>query len=1140
MTRFFVRHPVTTWMIFLAFAVLAVYAIPRIEIEALPEVDLPSLTVSTRWPGASPKAVQRALTRPIEEAVRNVHGIESVKSTSRAGQSQVEVEFRREVELDFARLHVSEQLGAIRRDLPRDASAPEIHPFVPEEFETEHFFTFSIESSLEPNALREVAEDWILPQVLAVDGVADAQVLGGARPLLEVVLDRRLLELYGIHADEVFAALDRLDETAGAGAVRQSGRERLVALREPVDSESMERAVVAVRGGRSFELRRLGEVRAAYEDPSYFVRADGQTVVQIRVEKRSGANSVEVSRNLRRALPQVEERTPTEVALSVDEDEGRDLEEKLHELIGRSAAILVLLFLLLVLTLRQVRLTAIVVASIAFSLVICLSLFYFLDLSVNFITISGLTICFGMLLDNSILVLDAIHRRLAGLERAARDGLDRAARARLALETLVAGVREVMFPILATTITTMVAFLSFIFLSGRLALYYVPLAIAVATAMFASVFVAFGWIPVVLNQIWVPRLLRSQGEGERGLAPPSVGPPAAELESVGPPPGGLEIESYVDELPDLSARPRGLQRLFAWNLLLWPLVIPALVYLGFWGYQRYEEDVIKGGFWRVPDEEKLIFYMRMAEGTDVRVASETMMRFEELLLPIHDGAEMRATVFGNQAYMEVEFDDRLLRTGVPLLYRSRLVELADTTGGTTIYIAGFDENPYLKGDIMGSALNSLVKITGYNSKRLTEIAETTLAKVSRNRRVRNPRITGSERFGRSTNEETVITLRRDALADHGLSVLEVMRFVRRLLGVDTPWSMLVDGEQQRVRLQYSDADDVEIAALAGEVIKDENGAPVALADLITIETVPLSDAIVRENQRYTMLVNWEYVGTNNMRLSYIRNVIETMDLPYGYAAEESQRQFLTEEEESDLELTVVLAAVFILMVLMALFESFTLPLLVLASLPMALLGVVVIFWQTGAVYDSSAQIGLVLLFGIVVNNAILLLSRFRAEARLILKARLGGDPERDAALFPDSRRQLGGGDLYFLPPKERSRLLRRAISHGTRVRLRSILLTSGTTIVGLLPLLVQIERIPSEIFGVEIPFTLEWFDTSNQDIWQNLALTSIGGLVSSTLLILLAMPALYYAAVEVGFRLRAVYDWASDVYLWGAPETEAA
>ena len=147
----------------------------------------------------------------------------------------------------------------------------------------------------------------------------------------------------------------------------------------------------------------------------------------------------------------------------------------------------------------------------------------------------------------------------------------------------------------------------------------------------------------------------------------------------------------------------------------------------------------------MPDEERLIFYMRMAEGTDVEVTSETMLRFEERLLPIRDGARMRSTVFGNQAFMEVEFDDYLLTTGIPLLYRSLLVELADTTGGTAIYIAGFDESPYLKGNLSGSALNSLVKITGYNSKRLTQIAERTLRKVERNRRVRNPRITGSER-----------------------------------------------------------------------------------------------------------------------------------------------------------------------------------------------------------------------------------------------------------------------------------------------------------------------------------------------------------------------------------------------------------
>ena len=1114
MTRFFVRHPVTTWMIFLAFVVLAVYAIPRIEIEALPDVDLPSLTVTTRWQGASPKAIQRSITRPIEEAVRNVHGVESVKSVSQASESSVSVEFRRDIELDFARLELSEQIGAIRRDLPLNASPPEIVAFVPEEFETEQFFTFSIESPLEPNELREVAEKWILPQVLAIDGVADAQIRGGARPLLEIALDRQLLDLYGIAADEVFSAIDRLDELAGAGAVRVAGLEKLVALREPVDVARMERTVVGYRGGRTFRLSELGRVRASYEDPAYFVRANGDNVIDIQVEKRSGANSVAVSRSLRAALPEVERRTPADVALSVDLDEGKDLEDKLRELIGRSVAILVLLFLLLVITLRQVQLTGTVVASILFSLVICLSLFYFMDLSVNFITISGLTICFGMLLDNSILVLDSIHRRLAGLDRAANAGLSRRARAEVAIETIVAGTNEVLFPILATTVTTMVAFLSFIFLSGRLALYYVPLAISIATAMFASVFVAFGWIPVVLNQVWVPRLLRRQSAGESGDRELAAG----------------ELDTYVDEIPDLDQAPRGLERWLGWNLRLWPVLVPGLVAICFWGWSVYQNDVVKGGFWSLPDQEKLIFYMRMAEGTDVRVTSETMLAFEERLLPIHEGAEMRATVFGAQAYMEVEFDDYLLTTGIPLLYRSLLVELADETGGTAIFISGFDEAPYFKGNLRGSALNSLVKITGYNSKRLTQIAEQTLAKVERNRRVRNPRITGSERFGRSTNEETVISLDREVLADHGLTVLEVVSTVRRLLGLDTPWSMLVEGEQQRVRLEFEGADSFDVSSLLAEVIKDPRGGSVQLGELVTLETVPLSDTIERENQRYTMLVNWEYVGTNHMRLSYIDTIIETMDLPYGYAAEEAQQQFLTEEEESDLLLTTILAAVFILMVLMALFESFTLPFLVLTSLPMALVGVFVIFDKAGTAFDSSAQIGLVLLFGVVVNNAILLVSRFRTEVALVLRARLGGDPERDAALFTGSRRPLGGGDLYFLPRPERLDLLRRAVALGTRIRLRSILLTSGTTIIGLLPLLVQVERVPRELFGIELPFRLQWLDTSNQDIWQNLALTSIGGLISSTVLIILTLPALYYASVQLGWALRTLGRWTTSLF----------
>jgi HAE1 family hydrophobic/amphiphilic exporter-1 len=1107
MTRFFVRHPVTTWMAFTIFVVLALYAVPRIEIEALPEIDLPSLTVLTRWNGASPKAIQRSITLPIEEAVRRVHGVESVVSTSQAGQSTVRIEFTRDTDLDFARLYVNEQLGSVRRALPLNASQPQIIPFTPQDFQTEEFFTFAVESPLSPNELRELAETWVVPQVLAIEGVADAQVRGGARPLLKILLDRRRLEMYGISADEVFSSVERLDELSGAGVVRSDGHERLVALRQPVDLERVRDAVVARRAGRAYRLGLLGEVRPSFEDPSYFVRSDGRNVVQVQVEKRSGGNAITVSRALRAALPEIAARTPADVILTPDQDEGRELEEKLRELIARSLIILALLFLLLVATLRQVQLTTIVIGSIVFALVISLSLFYFLGLSVNFITISGLTICFGMLLDNSILVLDSIHRRIESLARADAAGLSRRSKLRVARESVVAGTGDVMFPIMATTLTTVVAFLSFIFLSGRLALYYVPLAISVGLAMLASVFVAFGWIPVVLNQTWAARLVRKLPDG-----PNEVDDPTA-------------VHEIVDDVPDLDGKLSWPQRCVAFAQHIWWLIVPATVALMVWGGFVYRDNVIKGGFFRMPSDEVLIFFMRMPEGTDVQVTSETMRRFEELLLPLHEGASMDATVFGNQAYMEVEFSDELLLTGIPALYRALLTEQADATGGTAIFMRGFADQPYIKGNLRGSALNSLIKITGYNSKRLLEIAESTLAKTTRNRRVRNARITGSERFGRTTTEETVVTLRRDALADHGLPVLEVVGYLRRLLGVDTPWNMLIGGEQEQVQLSFNDADTIEFSQVADQTIESATGEKVRLGDLITMETVPLSDAIVRENQRYSMLVNWEYVGTDRMRSDYIERVLASMDLPYGYSAEESQQQFLTEEEEEDLALTVVLAAVFILMVMAALFESFSLPLLVLTSVPMALLGVVVIYWQTTTAFDSSARIGLVLLFGVVVNNAILLVARFRTESRLILKAKLGGDPAADAALFPGQRKPIGGSDLWYLPRKERPRLLRRAVARGTLVRLRSVLLTSGTTIVGLLPLLLVFEWVPSTVLGIELPFTLQWMDNQNQDIWQNLALTSVGGLVSSTLLIIIVIPALYYGSVRVGWILRGVARW---------------
>ncbi|MFQ5599051.1 MAG: efflux RND transporter permease subunit, partial [Candidatus Krumholzibacteriia bacterium] len=894
---------------------------------------------------------------------------------------------------------------------------------------------------------------------------------------------------------QVFAAIDQLDELAGAGRIREHGLEKTVALRDPIDVGQLESTVVAQRGGRSYRLGMLAEVRQDFEDPSYFVRANGRNVVQVVVDKRSNANSVGVSRNLRNALPPLRETLPFEASFHIDEDQGKDLEEKLYELVARSFAILIILFLLLAVSLRQIRLTAIVTGSILFAIVISLSLFYFLRISVNFITISGLTVCFGMLLDNSILVLDAIHRRLESLARAEKAALSWASKLKIVLQTIIEGTREVQFPIFATTLTTMVAFASFIFLSGRLSLYYVPLAVAVAIAMTASLFVAFCWIPVVLNGAWATPLARRSPDG-----PNEVDDPQA-------------LHAFVEDQHDLERRLGFLERVFDWNQRLWWLFVPAVLGLFVWGGFVYQNHVLTGGFWRFPDPEELFLYLEMPAGTDIRLASETLELFEDTISPVEEGVRMRSTTFDYRGFIRVEFEKKLLETEVPSYYREAWVELADRTGGISIFIRGFADQPYFKGPFAGSALNSLVKITGYNSRQLNALAETTLKRIQRQRRVRNARITSGLRWGdRSTQDETVITLRRDRLAEYGMTVVDILGHVRRLLGVDTPWTMLIDGEQEQVQLAFDDSDTIQYSDVAGKSITTPTGERVRLGELVNLESQPIPASVMRENQRYTLYVNWEYVGTDKMRQAYIKKVLDSLDLPYGFSAEEARREFITPEEDKELKWAVALAIAFIYVLLAALFESTTLPVLVLFALPMALVGVFVAFWITGDTFDSSARIGLILLFGIVVNNAILLASRFRHESSLILKAKLGGDPEARAALFPGFRKLLGGSDLYVLDGKERPALLRRAVARATRIRLRSILLTSGTTIVGLAPLLIPMPDVLSRVFGDG--------QTEGKDIWENLALTSIGGLVSSTVLLIFTLAPLYYMFVRLWWLLR--------------------
>ncbi len=1117
MTRLLLDRPVTTWVFFAALVVLGVYACPKLRVESMPEVELPSVTVATNWTGASPTAVHRSITVPIEEAVRRVHGIEEVVARSYPGRSMVDVSFRRDINVEYARLELAEQLGAVRQSLPSSAQPPQIVGDVPDEFETEEFFSVSLTSSLDPNDLRAEAEKWIVPQVMGIDGVASAQIRGGADRVLRVILDREKIELQQLSADAILRSILSMDDIAAGGVVRRGPVELLVSIRDESNVQAFHDLVIDRRGERLIRLSEVATIQWEHEDPIYLVRVNGKNLVQLHVDKRRGSNAVTVSRAIRSKLPQIEATLPFPVEFEVDEDAGEDLEQKLVELVYRSLLILGILLVLLLISMRSLPLAGTVIASILLAVVISLSLFYFLGISVNFITISGLTVCFGMILDNSILVLDSVHRRVGESVGGFSAGWRSRLSPRRALREITRGANEVAFPILGTTLTTMVAFLSFVFLSGRLSLYYAPLAVAVATAMGASILVALGWMPVALRTVWLRGVGRVRaalderdraGEGEGVTA--ETGRITGTTEANGDDGGsGISGGGGINGPVVLHSEepPSRFERFVGVTLKLWwiatPLALASLVA----GYYIYHEKVNKGGFFRMPEREELIVSLRLPEGTDILMTYETTKRFEHELLPVPEGAQVTMTAYRNYGRMNIRFEEEQMKTELPLMYRYRLIDLAEKMAGMGIYIAGFDEQAYVKGFFGGMHNNSTIRVTGYNSKYLERITDDIYEKVRRVRRVRHARVLNDMRFLYSPQEESVITIHRDRLKDLDVSVAEVVGLLRRIIGGDYPTSMIIGGESERMQLRYDDADEIEFSGIADRIVRTSSGKRVRLGDILSLETIGLAGPIVREDQRYARYVSWEYVGTESMRSSFIRRTLAGLELPYGYAAEEPEQTNLTEEEEEELTLMLVLAVAFIFMILAGLFESLTLPFLVLVSVPMSLVGVFLIFWLTDTTFDSSAHIGLILLFGIVVNNAILLVARYRTEARERMRrwllgrreARAGGD---EAELSVDERLlPRGPFGLRKLPLAERVEVLKASVCHGTRVRLRSILLTSGTTIVGLAPLLIRFDEL------------------EGRDIWENLALSSIGGLTASVVLILLSLPAAYYVWVRIAWFL---------------------
>ncbi len=1011
MIRLSIRRPVAVAMTYMAIAALGVGAYFNIPIELLPDTELPRLTISTPFPGASPEVTEAFLTAPLEAVVQQVPGVEQIESVSQENQSEIEVWFARDTDMDFARLDLSERIASIEEELPLGARPPTIQPYIPDEFEeqTRPFLSYTMTGPHTLEYLREYIEDQIAPDLAQLEGVAAVVAWGGRDRVLELELDEARIQALGLTPAVVRQRVLEMEFVREAGAVlTPDGRLHTLAIRErPERADEVRALPVLSDRGRIVRIGDIATVHDTYEEANQYYRVDGFPAVSFVVQKALRTNAVAVADRVKARLAEIAPSFPSGTRLILDDDQSEEIREQLADLRTRAAISAFIVLAVLLLFLRSAGAAIIVFATVAFAVMITLNVIFFAGFTLNLLTLMGLAMGFGLVVDNAIVVLENIYRQ----RRRGASADDAAER----------GARDVALPILAATGTTVVVVIPFVYLQGELRVFYVPLAIVVGVSLLASLFVAFTFIPALSRRLLnnVPAQARN---GDDALRLPLV------------------ARAYAGLI-------RGTLR------FPWTTIAGALLMLG-GSFYLFDTYVSRGVLWGFGGGQDTFIEIRIQQprGGEVERTDELARFFEQRLTEMPEIDRFVTRVWPQYGSIRVTFPDEIAYTDIPVAIKEQLVQFSLLFGGTDVRVYGYGPSFYGGG---ASPPNYSIKILGYNYEQVRAIAEDLAARLQRFSRIRDIDTNAAGQwFQRDRATELVLEIDRGRLALHDLSAQDVVDQVRAAVAGQTQAGTIrVAGEEMQFAVKLEGYRDMDMQRLRELMIPAPGGSVVRLGDIAALRERDVLARIVRENQQYARFVSYEFRGPAKLGDLVRESVVEATALPPGYTIEDRQAWTWDDDEKAQIYGVLAIAVALIFMVTAALFESLRQPLCVLLTVPMALIGVFLVFFFTGASFTREAYVGVIMMAGIVVNNAILLV---------------------------DHINQL----------RRRERVpLRDAVVRGATERIRPILMTSATTVFGLLPLVV--------------------LSGANERIWNALTYALIGGLSSSTILVLTVTPALY-------------------------------
>lgn len=938
-SEYSVQRPVTMVVIFALLLVVAAIMAPQLAVDMFPDTTRPVLSVSTSYTGAGPEDVESNITEPLEKALAGVTGLEEIRSTSSFERSRITLEFGYDVNLDEAKSDVESLLAAVSNALPDDAGSPTVFQF---NMSSIPILRLVVRGNYPIEDLKSIAEDTIQAQIERVEGVASTSVSGGNDRIVEVAVSRNRLAAFDMTLSEISSVLSSQNVLVGGGTIVQGGTEYQLMTNETLTSaDELKRIILRTMqsGGitRVVRLEDVAEVSMVYNDSSSRVYINGEPGIYIQVQNESDSNSVQVSRAVRDVLDGINSELPEGITLEVLSDTTTMIEATLNQVYQSAVQGALLAMAVLLFFLRNFKGTFIIGLAIPISILITLMCMAIFDLTLNLITLTGLVLGLGMILDGSIVILENIH---AYRERGAKPST-----------AAILGSQEMFRAIVASTTTTLCVFIPVIIFRADLEMMgqmFGDLVFTVVISLVVSLAVALIVVPALAGPI-----MRLSTRVQKPLKQPLLRKMDIFMDGA-----FRRFQGGYRTALDYSLSHRSL-------VLLLVLVILVFSLLQFGGMGM-------NLFVRGSSDDRVEINVSLPPGTSIDETEALLKKLQSSIEQKVEGYENIVLTVGsrggwgsssgNTGGIQINLPAPEDQIDTPLTIRAKLSEELASIPGAQV--------EFSSGRRMGSSSPVDIEIKSANPQAAMDTAESI-----RNILLKMPLIQDPLISLEAGGPQLRIRIDRERAAVLGVSTKAIANQIKMAVSGSTVTTISDNGDEISVRLRLKEEEVSDLPDLEALFLMNSSGDRIPLSSVASIYESRSPADIDRENQQRIIHVTSdlaEGVAATEIQ-EVVRTTVEANLVPAGdvdiiYSGEARDiRRF-----GGSFLIIIVAAIVLVFGVMAGQFESFVDPFIIFFSIPLLFIGVIWIYIITGEPFSLFSAVGVVALVGIVVNNGIVL------------------------------------------------------------------------------------------------------------------------------------------------------------------------